>query len=1372
MMISALTAKMVNKPNIRVFTDLEDFRQKDPALYAQAAKAREDFGTIQPAGYSFGNNVIIFSDYIHSQKHLRTVLIHETIGHFGFRSVVPKTKFDALLNSLYAGSPVVRLNVDAAMDADPKLGKLEAIEEFVADNAADLDGSLLLRFWNGVKDFLNKLGFKFEDDSVRYWINLSRKYVKQGTGHAFTTQGLAADLQQMQVDSLEGRYSKLEGDNKATEAFTIAEAYSPAHSAYGVLDGFARSGLRFRLKELIRSALNNVNTMNQLSRESEGLTRVMNLFRDTKQNSNRLINRFQEMMHTAFTFKVTEAEKYKAGEMLAYATLYRRQELKEDDVTDTPLYKTDALGNPELDAAGNLVLDKEKWDALRAKGRVSLQMLKTGLTIQRGDQTTKVSFPDVTEDSNEWKIYTEMRDAIDTMAWEELNGAHQKYLKEMQRSVRKLRAKALGNLFGDETEAVYNDISRLYANLRSGGRPNIRPDQQRTADIKKAESMLLSFAEALTDPKVAQAWQDKTVAGGKFAGAEFDAVRKALELAKGKEVGATTPTRIISLLRDSNIQLTQLNIAARRANQTILTAYAPLVRRGDWQVSIRTYDADTGQPVRVTQDFYNSLTYFRVETKALESKATKEMIAALDEFVEPPEGGVWKLIDADGKERNVIMRVEVSKVQKSPEITESYDLNKFMSLMSILDINLPPEAREKVVVKMTQTDSKIRKILKSEGVPGWDADMVRAVAEHLESKARAISKRIYGVEFEDIMSDNKLWVGDANKLRRLEQELRAAEASGNQARIARAERAFNVYQFQFNKMSARTKGGKGEGRGREHRDMAIELHEFYKKTDDITTSTEDILAGDFASKIKMWTVLSQLGMSIASSALNLTSLPIAVVPFLSVRNKQRGFGGGFGMGKSSAAVFGAISQLKNPQFADPIYLEDVLSGKKPMPAGFTKEEITFLRDETDAGLLDAAQMNMLLGTARGAVLSNKLRGFIQTWMAPFSYTEQLSRRAAALAAYRLSRDRALAEGIPTARADSEARAFAEEAVTNTLGIYSMDNRPKIARGAWLQYPYMYYQFIITQLELLRNLAPTGKMLMLSAMFLAHGLFGMPGAEDLDDLYATLAQLLGLKQTSPKKMLADALGGTDSDVANVIMFGFLDSITGYSVGSRIGMPDIIPLTGIGRAGADIPNELAQAAGAPFGFLSSATATATNLLQYGAEAVGIRPDTTSLQTILRESPVTALRNLVDAYNYFDTGYIANARGQVVLPEASTTDAVMRVLGFTKTEITRQYDAIRMIKNEQGYAKEVASAFVSSAAKAKLQGDREALNAVRQSVREWNEYAEPYGLDIQNFMTRVNRAYNEYKRPAIERYLRTTPNTIEAEGEQLATLLGVEL
>jgi hypothetical protein len=98
--------------------------------------------------------------------------------------------------------------------------------------------------------------------------------------------------------------------------------------------------------------------------------------------------------------------------------------------------------------------------------------------------------------------------------------------------------------------------------------------------------------------------------------------------------------------------------------------------------------------------------------------------------------------------------------------------------------------------------------------------------------------------------------------------------------------------------------------------------------------------------------------------------------------------------------------------------------------------------------------------------------------------------------------------------------------------------------------------------------------------------------------------------------------------------------------------------------------------------------------------------------------------------------------------------------------------MIKNEQGYAKEVASAFVSSGAKAKLQQDREALNAIRQSVREWNEYAEPYGLDIQNFMTRVNRAYNEYKRPAIERYLRTTPNTIEAEGEQLATLLGVEL
>ena len=56
----------------------------------------------------------------------------------------------------------------------------------------------------------------------------------------------------------------------------------------------------------------------------------------------------------------------------------------------------------------------------------------------------------------------------------------------------------------------------------------------------------------------------------------------------------------------------------------------------------------------------------------------------------------------------------------------------------------------------------------------------------------------------------------------------------------------------------------------------------------------------------------QLGMSFATAAVNLTSIPLLTIPSLTYYNKQRGFGGGFGFSKASVAVHRAVLDIWKP----------------------------------------------------------------------------------------------------------------------------------------------------------------------------------------------------------------------------------------------------------------------------------------------------------------------------------------------------------------------------------------------------------------------------------------------------------------------------
>ena len=135
--------KFAVKPKLTVVKDLVDLQRQKPELYDRVLNSRPDIENKNLMGFSIGTDVIIFSDFIHSENHLKFTLAHETIGHFGLRSLVSQSQLNSFLDNVYNTSPFIREQADIYME-NHGADKHVAIEEALANYAAVLDNSCLL----------------------------------------------------------------------------------------------------------------------------------------------------------------------------------------------------------------------------------------------------------------------------------------------------------------------------------------------------------------------------------------------------------------------------------------------------------------------------------------------------------------------------------------------------------------------------------------------------------------------------------------------------------------------------------------------------------------------------------------------------------------------------------------------------------------------------------------------------------------------------------------------------------------------------------------------------------------------------------------------------------------------------------------------------------------------------------------------------------------------------------------------------------------------------------------------------------------------------------------------------------------------------
>lgn len=1393
MLVSAMMSKFKMTPKVYYYASIAELKAQNPTLY-KAAKAayKGDFDAAVAMGYSFNAakdpTVILFTDYLPTEETVRFVVAHEVLGHFGFRSIMPIAELNKLLLKIYESDPDVQAVVDAEMELRGT-SKLEAIEEYLADNAADVDASVLRQIWNSLKNFLNKLGFKFDDDAARYLVGQARKYVRTGEGSMMSPSQMMGDMETMSSD---GRFATIHGVGDAgsrlfgSSGMLNLNSMNRRGGLSGVAEWFRDKTFTSRVNSpgTMSRLLNQIQTLDNKARRSYGLAQIYRMLEQQQGYARKLLAKYQRMTDFSHGFNVTEEDKLEAGELLANAALLRGKQATEEVIRNSKrIVKISADGTP--------VIDQAALNEIINFGFVTADEFRKGFTVDYESGPQKVPPREIDENSNAWKVYLEYRNAANEAAIDVMLSNFMAAQDESMRILTDLNyGRNKADMLSDDDIETIRMVGEMYKTLRyenakiANAAVNIDAISARESEDFRVAFGLAIFSDEvfkvwMKDPAADIAAANKLARGNvadfaKYQDPKYDFIREQLPSLKNKNTKDSS-FKIQKAIQDLFLFDLQAQNSEYYAKRTIMGSYVPFSRRGEEQVRLVAKDAN-GNYVELHASAREVLPYYQFEDRADALRAQEqleEVFGNEQKWVMPVDDGAGNMV-----EKEVFLTAEVSRTRRSPDLTEAVNFNEFIYVLNRLNINLTPRERERVVTTLTEQNSKARKNLQRSGTPGWDKDVVRSASEFLEMSGHIAAKRRYKHRLDDIFLRQENWKGDDVLLRTLK---RAVDEAATPGEKAEAQRVYAQYAYMYRYMKATGKGNKVEidgkmvptlGRGEDYKEEAKAIIRWYSENGNIMDSTEDVLSGEAGSRLKMITVLMQLGGSVATAVINLTSILTHSLPYLSFYNSAQGYGGGYGSSKAGAALFNAAKDIGNPNMADDKFLAEMVRNGTHAEYGLTANEAMFLLNATEQGILQAAQFNALIGTARGKVGDNRTQKAIQIWMSMFSYTEQMNRRTTALAAYRLERDRALAEGKSELEAAFAAEEAARKAVNYSQGEYAMFNRPEMARGNFMQYVFMYKQFAIITVQLLKAMPLQGRMLMLGLLFLSAGIRGLPFAEDIMDLLDTLLQKLGLKVASVEKAAIDAIEAIAPGVSPYVMNGLINKTVGATVSTRLGMGDLVPLTGAFRAGASPIRELENFAGPVWGALAGLTGTAASLTRYGAETIGIKDDTTSMVSILRDAPLAAVRSVGDAYAYTTDGMITNRKGQVVSSDVTPMLIATRLLGFYPNVATEQNDIVRLSKQVAEYAKEVKAGYVQAYVKASLADDAARMREIEGYVEEWNIDAEGTGLEISNFGASARRAAREAAKPTVVRYLKSAPKNVKPETVQLLEAAGYDV
>ena len=1440
LLIADFLRKLSTKPTVSIYKNQADLKAKNPRLYAKAIAGRPqgDFDTASAVGYSFGDGqVVIFSDRVATEKQLRFVLAHETLGHFGFRGLLTAKELNAALDAVYNDSAKVRAAVDTAMQSR-SMSRHEATEEYLADFAGVLDTNVLARFWNSIKNALNKLGIKFEDDMARYLVSQSRRYVRNGATSGSFVDFKAMAKRMMAIEGMDdpdgvGRFAL--NAEFYDEYSRIAADDTQGHRSFEIGDATAwyqkAKDKGINIKDTWDRFGGELKTMNYAARENQGYRALYNIFRDSSKVASQLRSKYISIR------KNTLAPAVEAfGKLLSEGATKAQLNTTSRMLNVTTRIKGPALTDAIINKMGSLVTfingeatpNQAVFDAISKQGRFTLEDFKKGFKYTEGKErpmndtqrnklraerdaelakaTTDIeknsinksytilidaksyteavpaefpAMPSLTEKSYEWIMYNENRDAMDQSAMDLLL-ANFASAKGERANVERVVKAFLGRALTENNKKFLQTIEEKYIALRSEnsivddiGGITLNPDS-----LKKGDAFLEDFNRAvlglMTDRNINVAAYFKSAEADDIT-TGIEELKKDSTIIRDKDHKYVMQQAIgnLALFEQSKLQAEQL------AKQTIAGGYAPFGREGIWEVRINAVDPETKHIYKVSERYREQLLYMQLDNRADSDSAAARVNGIFAEAVSESSDGLFEVEVLDGAEY-VVKKVKLVAVSEAASTTVSStaetNLNEVIATVARFGINLTPAARTKLILGLTNQNSRARSRLRRSGTPGEDIDTIKYISKHLESISSTIAKKRIKHRLDRLFDEgdgdsNRLWRGDEVEYERRKKAWATAkdDAAMSEVKKAAIKREFDDMHYTYVYKESPIMGNRYKDRGRR-------LVSFMDAQKDVDFT--DFGSGEVMGKIRGATTFAQLGLSPATAILNYLSLATNVLPALAAYNPKNAFGGGFGWSRASIEMSKALRQTKNMEQSKSSYWDGLLADDKLLlESGFSRLEARFMQKEVAGGTMQAALYNAQMGSARGKLTSGARRTIAEAWMGLFNYSEQAARRSTGLATFRMAFDRAIQEGNDTESAFEIADQLATDMIDNTLGEYAMYNRPALFRGDVRQFIFQYKLFVVNSIEMLLSLPRKQQLLALGIIMMFSGLKGLPFADDLMDLLDTVAQALGLGsgrvwKGSAEATVAEFLNDVMPGMTPIVMRGLLNNITPANVSDRVSLSNVVPGTGFALSGADKGRELLDIAGPVASFLQGAVVTGVDAARWGIlEPIGISPDVTSLTSIARNSPITMLRAAGDLSAYTSAGAIVNRKGYVVSNNLTAMTYLTRALGFYPSSATKENDVVRVATRISDYQKDISAVYKGLYVSAVIAGDSVRAREVVDMVDDWNESAKGTGLEVNNFEKSANKAVKEAKRPASARYLKSTPKAMRPETERLLQIYGVE-
>ena len=1067
--VKAFLSKLAIKPKVTIVRNAAELRSKNKALFDRAVKAQPEFETTNASGFSIGDEVIIFTDFVENDTHLKFILAHETIGHFGLRSILNTKQLKSVLENIYNTSAHIRAAADAQMEVYG-ISKLEAIEEALADHVANMDASVLQRVWDVIKNFLRRIGIPFQHDGASYWVNQLRRYVRDGEIPGFVSPDQLRENIESLNESDVGRFSAARV-NLGEQGFSMG---IPGLDAKGLQNYLNKGkGKGKNIGRVFGAAAEYLQTLDNTALRSIGLTKLLDVFRRQAATARQILSELDSMTQRATKADfwglgtgLNKKEKLAVGEMLAYGNAFFAQNTSDADIRNSPdvIIKDPVSGEP--------MINDDALDAAIERATLSREQIKQGIPYAEGseanqrkhklDKVLGESLSDIGPDGKftnprheeMYQAYVDMRRAVNYLAAKVAMGKYIAAAKLAEGNIQSM--KNIDRQISDQDLDVFREINEAFQKIyQMGPKQNNGRYRVNAQTLQQAEDFINGVTRAMWQSEASADLRNMKPDDSPFDNPQGNSQKaiNAILAYNRTDAGKQNPIDLTSILdgldrmrqykdasgnnvfdknnvikriqqpmKDQVFTDTQLINANVMAKQTIFDSYVPYKRRGKHQLRFQAFsvnkDGSRGAPVKLPENFSAAFPYFQ-----------NDDFAHLTEMADAYNGDlnqtVFDVPLEEGATQKVIMTALVEDATGGTPTNQSMNYDEFVNVLNSLGVSLDLAERERIVEALSRQHDKARSHLRKRFQAGFDPDMIRSVSEYLETGAAIAAKNEHRTDINLIMADDSNWKGNYDILEQSWADVEAAERTGNKERIHIAREKFETYAHMYkesaplngrvftkatdrkgNKIEIKPTGGKGE----RYRNQGNKLLSFYAQQTDIAISVEDELSKGPLSGLKNLAVAMQLGGSIAAGLVNLTSLPLMAIPYMATYNSKLGTGGGYGFMQAGIQISKALKDLKNPKWADPAWIRDtVLKGDNYKSFGLTLDEAQFLYRQTSRGILDAALVNSLAGSSRGNFFNSaNWTAITKKYMIPFAYTEQQNRRSSALATYRLEKRRRMA----------------------------------------------------------------------------------------------------------------------------------------------------------------------------------------------------------------------------------------------------------------------------------------------------------------------------------------------------------------------------